>query len=129
MNNEQQTSVGRNRFHRSADDSFYHPEAVRRYHMVMVVGVVSAVDIGDIMGDFCSYCITCGRTKIKMNNADFTERWDKMCKALQDKCNNCKLSFMNNRFSEPCDMFVKEHLEEASEIINEWIKENENGCS
>lgn len=97
--------------------------------MVMVVGIVSAMDINDIVGDLCGYCITCGRTKIKMNNADFAKRWDKMCKALQDKCDNCKLFFMNNRFSEPCDMFVKEHPEEASEIINEWIKEDENGRS
>ena len=59
--NEQQTSVGRNRFHRSADDSLYHPEAVRRYRMVMVVGTVSTVDIGDIMGDFSDHRITYGR--------------------------------------------------------------------
>lgn len=95
--------------------------------MVMVVGAVPTVGIDDIMGDFSDHRITCGRMEIKMNNADFAKRWDKMCKALQDECDNCKLSFMNNRFSEPCDMFVKEHPEEASEIINEWIKEEENG--
>ena len=61
MNNEQQTSVGRNRFHRSADDSLYHPEAVRHYRVVMVVGTVSAVDINDIMGDLSGHRITCGR--------------------------------------------------------------------
>lgn len=63
MNNEQQTSVGWNRFHRSADDSLYHPETVRHYRMVMVVGVVSTVDISDIMGDFSDHRITCGRAE------------------------------------------------------------------
>lgn len=61
INNERQTSIRRNRFYWSADDSLYHLEAVRHYHMVMVVGVVSAVDIGDIMGDFSGHRITCGR--------------------------------------------------------------------
>lgn len=129
MSNEQQTSIEWNRFYRSTNDSLYRLEVVRHYRVVLVVGTVSAMDINDIVGNFCGHCITCGRTKIKMNNTDFAERWDKMCKALQDKCDNCKLSFMNNRFSEPCDMFVKEHPEEASEIINEWIKEEENGRS
>ena len=63
MNNEQQTSVGRNQLYRSADDSLYYPEAVRHYHMVMVVGAVPTVDIGDIMGDFRGHRITCGRMK------------------------------------------------------------------
>ena len=61
MNNEQQASIGRNRFHGSADDSLYHLEAVWHYCMVMVVGTVSAVDIGDIMGDFSDHRITYGR--------------------------------------------------------------------
>ena len=67
----------------------------------------------------------------KMIKTDFTEDWDKMCKVvqLQDACCDCKLSCMNNRFSYPCDKFVKECPEEALEIINEWIKENENGRS
>lgn len=61
MNNEQQTSSRWNQLYRSADDSLYHPEAVRHYRVVMVVGTVSAVDIGDIMGDFSDHRITCGR--------------------------------------------------------------------
>ena len=65
MNNEQQASIGRNRFHRSADDSLYHPEAVRHYRVVMVVGTVSAVDINDIMGDLSGHRITCGRAEMK----------------------------------------------------------------
>lgn len=65
MNNEQQPSIRRNRFHRCADDSLYHPETVRHYHMVMVVGVVSAVDINDIMGDLSGHRITCGRMEMK----------------------------------------------------------------
>ena len=65
INNEQQTSIGRNRFHRSADDSFYYLEAVRHYHMVMVVGAVSAMDINDIMGDFSGHRITCRRVEMK----------------------------------------------------------------
>ena len=60
INNEQQTSIRWNRFHRSTDDSLYHLEAVRRYCMVMVVGAVSAMDISDIMGDFSGHRITCG---------------------------------------------------------------------
>lgn len=63
----------------------------------------------------------------EMIKTGLAEDWDKMCKALQDECSNCKLSFMNNRFGDPCDMFVKEHPEEAAQIINKWIKENENG--
>lgn len=63
MSNEQQTSIEWNRFYRSADDSLYHPEAMRHYRMVMVVGAVPTVDINDIMGDFNHYRITCGRTK------------------------------------------------------------------
>lgn len=65
MNNEQQTSIRWNRFHRSADDSLYYPEAMRRYCMVMVVGVVSAVDISDIVGDFSGHRITCRRVEMK----------------------------------------------------------------
>ena len=65
MNNEQQTSIRWNRFHRSADDSLYHPEAVRRYRMVMVVGTVSTVDINDIMGDLSGHRITCRRMEMK----------------------------------------------------------------
>ena len=65
INNEQQTSVGRNRFHRSADDSLYHPEAVRRYRMVVVVGAVSTMDISDIVGDFSGHRITCRRMEMK----------------------------------------------------------------
>ena len=77
MNNEQQTSVGRNRFHRSADDSLYHPEAVWHYRMVMVVGAVSAVDIGDIMGDFRGYRITCGRMeKWTLLKQEIWKRWN-----------------------------------------------------
>ena len=64
MNNEQQTSIGRNRFYRSTDDSLHHTEAVRHYHVVMVVGAVSAMDINDIMGDCSGYRITCGRMEI-----------------------------------------------------------------
>lgn len=128
MSNEQQTSIEWNRFYWSADDSLYHLEAVRHYRMVMVVGVVSAVDINDIVGDCSGHRITCRRTEIKMNKTDLAERWDKMCQA-QEKCDNCKLSFMNNKFGDPCDMFVKEYPKETSEIINEWIKENENGRS
>ena len=65
MNNEQQASIGRNRFRRSADDSLYRPETVWHYCMVMVVGAVSAVDINDIMGDFSGRCITCRRMEMK----------------------------------------------------------------
>lgn len=97
--------------------------------MVMVVGVVSAMGVSDIMGDFCDYHITTCRMMEEMIKTGLAEDWDKMCKALQDECSNCKLSFMNNRFGDPCDMFVKEHPEEAAKIINKWIKENENGRS
>ena len=65
INNERQTNVKRNRFHRSADDSLYHLEAVRHYRVVMVVGAVSAVDINDIMGDCSGHRITCGRMEMK----------------------------------------------------------------
>lgn len=61
MSNEQQTSIEWNRFCRSADDSLYRLEVVRHYRVVMVVGVISAVDIDDIMGDFSDHRITCGR--------------------------------------------------------------------
>ena len=61
MNNEQQASIGRNRFYWSTDNSLYYPETVWHYRMVMVVGVVSTVDIDDIMGDFSDHRITCGR--------------------------------------------------------------------
>ena len=67
-NNEQSTSIGWDRFHRSADNSLHHPEAVRHYHMVMVVGVVSTMDISDIVGDFSGHCITCRRK----------ERWTRL---------------------------------------------------
>ncbi len=66
---------------------------------------------------------------MKTNKVDLAEGVDRMCKALQDECSNCKLSFMNNRFGDPCDMFVKEYPEEVSEIIDKWIKEEENGRS
>ena len=63
INNEQQASIGRNRFYWSTDDSLYHPEVVWHYHMVMVVGAVSAVDISDIVGDFSGHRITCRRIR------------------------------------------------------------------
>ena len=59
--NEQQTSIEWNRFYRSADDSLYRLEVVRHYRVVMVVGIVSAMDINDIAGDFSDHRITCGR--------------------------------------------------------------------
>ena len=65
INNEQQTSIGRNRFHRSVNNSLYYLEAVRHYRVVMVVGVVSAVDISDIVGDFSGHRITCRRVEMK----------------------------------------------------------------
>ena len=61
IDNERQTNVKRNRFRRSTDDSLYYLEAVWHYHMVMVVGAVSAMDINDIMGDFNNHRITYGR--------------------------------------------------------------------
>ena len=64
-NNEQQASIRWNRFYRSADNSFYYPETVRHYHVVMDMGAVSAVDISDIVGDFSGHRITCRRVKMK----------------------------------------------------------------
>ena len=65
IDNERHTNVKRNRLYRCADDSLYHPEAVRRYHVVVVVGVVSTMDISDIMGDFSGHRITCRRVEMK----------------------------------------------------------------
>ena len=65
MNNEQQTSIGRNRFHRSVNNSLYYLEAVRHYRVVMVVGAVSTMDISDIMDDFSGHRITCRRVEMK----------------------------------------------------------------
>ena len=53
--------------------------------MVMVVGAVSAVDIGDIMGDFSDHRITCGRMK-KMDAVEFFEEHDRMRKSFGGDC-------------------------------------------
>lgn len=65
MSNEQQTSIVRNQLRRSVNNSLHCSKAVRHYRVVMVVGIVSAMDIRNIVDDFCGRRITCGRMEMK----------------------------------------------------------------
>ena len=47
----------------------------------------------------------------------------RMCKKCGD-CEDCPISYENNEININCDCFMREHLDEANEIILKWCKEH-----
>ena len=47
----------------------------------------------------------------------------RMCKKCGD-CEDCPISYENNEININCDCFMREHLDEANEIILKWCDEH-----
>lgn len=47
-----------------------------------------------------------------------------MCEALNSHCEECGLSYVNNKTDHVCGDFVKRHPEEAVAIVEKWAKEH-----
>lgn len=47
-----------------------------------------------------------------------------MCKALNSHCEECGLSYTNNKTDHVCGDFIKRHPEEAVAIVEKWAKEH-----
>ncbi len=47
-----------------------------------------------------------------------------MCEALNLHCEECGLSYTNNKTDRVCGDFIKRHPEEAVSIVEKWSKEH-----
>lgn len=47
-----------------------------------------------------------------------------MCKALRSHCEECGLSYTNNKTDLVCADFIQRHPEEAVAIVEKWAKEH-----
>lgn len=47
-----------------------------------------------------------------------------MCEALNSHCEECGLSYVNNKTDHVCGDFIKRHSEEAVAIVEKWAKEH-----
>lgn len=47
-----------------------------------------------------------------------------MCEALRSHCEECGLSYINNKTGLVCADFIKRHPEEAVAIVEKWAKEH-----
>lgn len=47
-----------------------------------------------------------------------------MCEALNSHCEECGLSYTNNKTDRVCGDFIKRHPEEAVAIVEKWAKEH-----
>ena len=88
--------------------------------MVMVVGAVSAVDIGDILGGFGGRCITDRGTKEMMEAVEFFEERDRMCDWFNGDCAGCEI--FNSMKGLVCRAYIFQHPEEAVAIVERWSK-------
>ena len=88
--------------------------------MVMVVGAVSAVDIGDIMGDFSDHRITCGRAEMTTELKHALETIKNTCRK-QKNCDDCPLNDPNG---DACYTWRKEPWQWKPD---EWEMEGKNG--
>lgn len=47
-----------------------------------------------------------------------------MCEALNSHCEECGLSYVNNKTDHVCGDFIKKHPKEAVAIVEKWAKEH-----
>lgn len=59
-----------------------------------------------------------------MDAVEFFEEQYRMCEALRSHCEECGLSYTNNKTDHVCGDFIKRHPEEAVAIVAKWAKEH-----
>lgn len=60
-----------------------------------------------------------------MDAVEFLEEQYRMCEALRSHCEECGLSYINNKADLVfCADFIKRHPEEAVAIVEKWAKEH-----
>ena len=59
-----------------------------------------------------------------MDAVEFLEEQYRMCEALNSHCEECGLSYTNNKTNRVCGDFIKRHPEEAVAIVEKWAKEH-----
>ena len=59
-----------------------------------------------------------------MDAVEFLEEQYRMCEALRSHCEECGLSYTNNKTDLFCADFIKRHPEEAVAIVAKWAKEH-----
>ena len=59
-----------------------------------------------------------------MDAVKFLEEQYRMCEALRSHCEECGLSYTNNKTGLVCADFIKRHPEEAVAIVEKWAKEH-----
>lgn len=59
-----------------------------------------------------------------MDAVKFFEEQYRMCKALRSHCEECGLSYTNNKTDLVCADFIQRHPEEAVAIVEKWAKEH-----
>ena len=59
-----------------------------------------------------------------MDAVEFLEEQYRMCEALNSHCEECGLSYTNNKTDHVCGDFIKRHPEEAVAIVEKWAKEH-----
>lgn len=59
-----------------------------------------------------------------MDAVEFLKEQYRMCEALNSHCEECGLSYTNNKTDRVCGDFIKRHPEEAVAIVEKWAKEH-----
>ena len=59
-----------------------------------------------------------------MDAVEFLEEQYRMCEALRSHCEECGLSYINNKTDLVCADFIKRHPEEAVAIVEKWAQEH-----
>ena len=59
-----------------------------------------------------------------MDAVEFLKEQYRMCKALRSHCEECGLSYTNNKTDLVCADFIQRHPEEAVAIVEKWAKEH-----
>ena len=59
-----------------------------------------------------------------MDAVEFLEEQYRMCEALNSHCEECGLSYTNNKTDRVCGDFIKRLPEEAVAIVEKWAKEH-----
>lgn len=59
-----------------------------------------------------------------MDAVEFLKEQYRMCEALNSHCEECGLSYVNNKTDHVCGDFIKKHPEEAVAIVEKWAKEH-----
>ena len=59
-----------------------------------------------------------------MDAVEFLEEQYRMCEALNSHCEECGLSYANNKTDHVCGDFIKRHPEEAVAIVAKWAKDH-----